>query len=258
MKGLKMAEKLLDNNAKKGLSACAIKYIAVLAMLIDHIAWRFVDTSSPLGTIMHIIGRVTAPVMTYFLVEGYYHTRDVNRYILRLGIFAVLSNIPYLYMEYGILSPVSRISGDTVSFNYYQGVIYTFFLTVLALKTVHTSDMNSAEKLLTLALLCASALIGDWYFFPIVWALVFDRYRGDFKKQAGGFALSSLVMVTGYLIIKQRAPKELFQYAVLLALIPLYFYNGKRGKLLGKNGDKWFFYIFYPLHMLILGYIKYN
>lgn len=253
-----MGREICRNNEKSGLSACSIKYFAVLAMLIDHIAWCFVDTASLLGTVMHIIGRIAAPVMTYFLVEGYHHTRDVNKYILRLGIFAVLSNIPYIYMEYGVLSPIVHSSTGSVRFIYYQGVLYTFFLTVLALKMVHSPDMNSAAKLITVALFCLAALIGDWYFFPIIWALLFDRYRGSFTKQAQAFAISSLIMMTGYLILKKCFASELFQYAVLLALIPLYYYNGNRGQLLGKNADKWFFYIFYPLHMLILGIIKYN
>lgn len=251
-----MGRTLARHEEKNGLSACAIKYIAVIAMLIDHIAWCFVDTYSPLGVIMHMIGRVTAPVMTYFIAEGFYYTRNVNKYLLRLGIFALISYIPYLYMDCGYLTPVVR-NEDSITFLSHQGVIYTFFLTVLALKTVHTENLNGLFKGVIVFLLCIASRIGDWYCFPIVWALLFDRYRGSFKKQAEAFTISSVIMVSIKIFLFGEGFKDWFQYAVLLALVPLYFYNGKRGNILGK-ADKWFFYIFYPLHMLVLGFIKYN
>lgn len=253
----------MDNSLIKkesGLSACAIKYIAVIAMLIDHIAWCFVDTCSIAGEIMHIIGRLTAPIMTYFIAEGFYYTRNVNKYLLRLGAFALISYPAFIYMEFGTLPVVSDGNGS-VSILPDQGVIYTFFMTVLALKTMHSEKLNKALKYVIVLLLCMASLIGDWLFFPIVWALLFDKYRGDFRKQAGAFAVSSFIMMGIFVLpglMRGNIWESLFQAGVFLALIPLSLYNGKRGEVLGKNADKWFFYIFYPLHMLILGYIKYN
>lgn len=49
-----------------------LKYLVIIAMLIDHIAWAFVPTASLLGQIMHIIGRLTGPTMAYMLADGYY------------------------------------------------------------------------------------------------------------------------------------------------------------------------------------------
>ncbi|MGN1415826.1 MAG: TraX family protein [Oscillospiraceae bacterium] len=240
-----------------GLSACAVKYIAVLAMLTDHIAWCFVDTYSPLGEIMHIIGRITAPVMTFFIAEGFYYTKNANKYLLRLGVFAVISYFPYIYMEYGTFYHVTGKGLGLIDYLPRQGVIYTLCLAVLALKTVHSEKLHDAVKCMIVILLCIAALIGDWMFFPVIWAVLFDRYRGSFKDQAAAFAVSSVIMVGAYLAYCGFEFADMFQYGVLLALIPLHFYNGKRGKILGEKADKWFFYIFYPLHMLILGFIKY-
>lgn len=231
----------------KGLSACTIKYIAVLAMIIDHIAWCFIDTYSLIGEVMHAIGRMTAPIMTYFIVEGFHNTRNSNKYLLRLGIFAAISYFPYTFMTHGAFFPENTIP--------YQSVIYTFFLTALSLKIIHSDKMRGISKLLLCLIIIIFSIIGDWCFFPIVWALLFDRYRGNFKMQAAAFISSSVIMV---LAIGTNVPQMSFRYGVLLALIPLYFYNGKRGKLFGEKADKWFFYIFYPLHMLILGLIKYT
>ena len=55
-----------------------LKYLVIIAMLIDHIAWAFVPTASLLGQIMHIIGRLTGPTMAYMLADGYYYTRSVE------------------------------------------------------------------------------------------------------------------------------------------------------------------------------------
>ena len=84
---------------KKPLNSNALKYIAIIAMLIDHIAWAFVPFSSALGQIMHLIGRFTAPIMCYFISEGYFHTKDVKKYIFRIGIFAIISQLPFVIAE---------------------------------------------------------------------------------------------------------------------------------------------------------------
>lgn len=246
-----ITETYLPTRQEKPLSADIIKYIAAAAMLIDHIAWCFADTYTAAGMIMHTIGRITAPIMCYFIAEGYHYTRNVKKYLLRLGIFAVISWIPYNYMEIGALP-----FGDGW-LRLMQSVIFTFFLGLLALAAIHKETIPKAVRVIIVILLCAFSTIGDWPVLGVVWIILFDRYRGDFKKQAAAFAVSSVVLLTLMLIvIMGESPAEaLFQYGVLLALVPLYLYNGGKGRTGGFN--KWFFYIFYPLHMLLLGLIKY-
>lgn len=248
-------EDLLTVQNNKPLSASSLKYLAIIAMLIDHIAWCFVDTYSVLGQIMHIIGRLTAPIMCYFIAEGYHYTRNVKKYALRLFIFALLSWPPFVYMESGQL-PIGFVDGQFV-FNPYQGVIYTLLLGLLALITVH-SQLHIVLKVFVIFAICLFSLNGDWPLFAVVWILLFDKYRGDFKKQAVAFAVSSVLLefLLFVVIIGNPITDNLFQLGVLLALIPLYLYNGQKGSV-GKF-NKWFFYIFYPAHLLILGLLKYN
>lgn len=84
---------------RKGLNSNAIKLIAILAMTIDHIAWAafpgYPRAALPLA--MHLIGRITCPVMCYFIAEGYHYTRDVNKYTARLFAFAVISHFAYIF-----------------------------------------------------------------------------------------------------------------------------------------------------------------
>lgn len=241
---------------KDGLTANALKYIAIAAMLIDHIAWCFVDTYSVLGQIMHVIGRLTAPIMCYFIAEGYHYTRNVKKYLLRLGIFAIISWAPFVFMELGLL-PIGVRDGRFEIYPY-QGVIYTFFLGLLALVVIHSENLNKPAKVLLLIPIFALSVIGDWLFFAIIYIIIFDRYRGDFKKQMIWFAVTTVLMELFFLLIGMTLADSLFQMGVLLAIVPLYFYNGRRGgseKFRAFN--KWFFYVFYPLHMVILGVLKF-
>lgn len=238
---------------KRGLSADAIKLIAAAAMLIDHIAWCFVPKNSAAGVLMHMIGRIAAPIMCFFIVEGFYNTENVRKYLLRLGIFAVISWVPFVFMEDGILP--FYFSGGELFFVFDQSIIYTLFLGLLMLVMIHSERLKIPLKLLFAAGILYLSFWGDWSFIAILFILVFDRFHGDFKKQAIAFAAAVgfeyLILITLY----QNPPADaLFQIGVIFALIPLYFYNGRRGK--NKRLGKWFFYVFYPLHMLVLGILR--
>ena len=81
-------------------------------MLIDHIAWGFVSNLSWQGQLMHFIGRITGPVMAFFVAEGFMHTRDMKKYLLRMGLFALVSAVPFMLYF--------RIRGNS-------GMIFTLF-----------------------------------------------------------------------------------------------------------------------------------
>lgn len=88
-----------------------------------------------------------------------------------------------------------------------------------------------------------------------MWALLFDKYRGNFQKQAAAFAAVSVPLMTLMIMfLTDGFRNNWFQYGVLLALVPLYFYNGEKGR--GGSFSKWFFYVFYPAHMVLLGILK--
>ena len=91
----------IPSQRKKGLTSDILKLIAVIAMVIDHIAWAFIPFNSIAGQIMHVIGRLTAPIMCFMIAEGYYKTHNVKKYAQRLGIFALISHIPYTYFHTG-------------------------------------------------------------------------------------------------------------------------------------------------------------
>ncbi len=255
-------EQYQTDGQRVGLNAWQLKLIAIVAMVIDHLAFSFVPDGTFLAVAMHFIGRITGPTMFYFAVEGYHHTRDLTRYILRLVIFAGISYFPFLLFHAG---------GDVGSLNPLRlNVIYTILLGVLAV-TVRHHVKNSVLKLLLILLLFTLGMLGDWAIYGIIIILVFDFYRGDFRNQAVGYALITLLGV-GVLRIwtspfqsliylgEFSLNLETFLYylsdsGMFLALFLLSRYNGERGPSGGWR--RWLFYWFYPAHLLLIGGIQF-
>lgn len=246
-----LSETMIEKTKLKGLDATTIKFIAIFAMLIDHIAWAFVPTYSPLGQVMHIIGRITASIMCFFIAEGYYYTKNVKRYVCRLAIFALISHIPFIFFETGRI----MIIGNT-------GVIYTLCLSLIAI-IVYDKVKNKFLKVLSIIAICIIACFGDWIFIAILMSLNFWKHRGDFKKIAIEHCIITgiflLIMCKMYTIMGYPIRNTFFQGGMLLALPILYLYNGKKGEFADKHKklSKWVFYIFYPLHLFIIGLLKY-
>ena len=128
----------------KALGASCVLLIA--AMLIDHIAWAFVPTMSVLGQVMHFIGRLTGPTMSVLLGEGYYYTRDRKKYALRLGVFALISAVPYSLFESG-----RPFIGNL-------GMIYTLFIAFITVWMWDELKIPKALKVILVIIACFLSL----------------------------------------------------------------------------------------------------
>ena len=194
------------------LNKDAIKYIAMFTMLLNHIATVFMDPESAAGTIFIYAGYFTAPVMIYFLVEGYDYTRSRQRYLVRLFLFAVVSEMPFCLAltQEGVL--------EFYGFN----MLFTLCLCFLLHGKVSAAGMKAA-------FVKSAVFFGTFNFlggigrFPI-WQNLLYAVLSMTAVGAAGFCVTVL-------------------------------YNGKRMEK-GKNFSKWFFYIFYPAHLLILGILR--
>lgn len=230
-----------------------IKYIVIVAMLIDHIAWAFVPTESPLGQIMHFIGRLTGPTMAYFIVEGYLHTRSVKKYAVRLGIFALISWPAYTMFRSGSL-PLAMVGGRFVLHPDF-GVIYTLFLCLLSIWLLDKGLYSEWEKLAAIMGLCALSVFGDWAVWDILYSLIFFIYRDDRRRKWKAFAVISTVDILSAMLSKGNPALQIWKLGVFM--IPPFIelcYNGESGSR--KQIHKWFFYVFYPVHLLVLAMLK--
>ncbi len=241
-----------------GLTGNMLKLIAIVAMFLDHYAHLFLVPGSAEYTICRAIGRTTGPVMFYLLAEGYRHTHNVNRYMLRLSIFAIISYLPYFLMTKQALPT----PGTFASFD----VIYTLFLGLVALRALHEIK-NALLKYIIIAAVFFLSVPADWYYLGIIMILAFDYFYGDFKKQAFAYflviALNLMPIISPairYIFTGQdfnivTITENLYRFGLFIPLVLLSKYNGRRGV---KNfWSKWGFYIFYPAHIMALVIVYY-
>lgn len=229
----------------KTLSRNALKYIAVAAMLIDHIGMFFVPVSTPSGCMMRVIGRLTAPIMCMFLAEGYIYTSSKAKYGLRLFIFAVISQFAYAFAHgFGIL---------TADFN----MIFTLFLCFIILLAYEKIE-NEILKFAVIIACVAVSYFGDWGVIAPLWVFGLYFYKGKKEKQTTIFCIVSVLHILSCTFSGLNNGyswySSLWQTGVFLFVPLLYLYNGENGRK--TVFSKWFFYVFYPLHLVVLELIN--
>lgn len=232
------------------LNRDVIKYIAMVTMLLNHIAHVFLVRGTLLYEVFEDIGYFTAPVMCFFLVEGYEHTRSKVKYGLRLFFFAVLSQLPFwlAFHQNGL------------------NMIYTLFCCFLILVVMDRVENLVLQKLLCILLVMAT-IVGDWPILAPIFTILFANNWGDRRRMAvaygGNYLLFALFNVQNYM---NGQPGDWTLYAVTHTLLSglgilaaavatLVLYNGERAKW-GRKFSQWFFYLFYPVHLLVLYLIK--
>lgn len=235
----------------KGISGSTIKIIAVAAMLIDHIAAAILERQmiakgylsnnvlslDGMGLYivyfaMRLIGRLGFPIFCFLLVEGFQRTRNVKKYALRLGLFALVSEIPFDYAFCG-----------KAYYPTYQNVYFTLLFGLLALWGIDYIGKRSLPKVVALLLqaavaaacMCAAHFLQTDYaamgVLTIVVMYIFRKWR-------------VVSMLMGCIVLTLMSISEITAF---FALIPIALYNGSRGLKM-----KYFFYGFYPVHLALL------
>ncbi len=235
---------------KSGISGSTLKFVAMAAMLVDHIGagvlarylvagggqfcGREIDLMqlADLYTFMRQIGRLAFPIFCFFLVEGFEHTRDVRKYAARLFAFCLISEIPFDLL----------FNAKVLEFGY-QNVYFTLLAGLGVMQGCRmieqrTNWMEPVKLICSVAVLLAGMGVAE---------LLHTDYAAN-----GVFMIYVLYLFrkNKYAQLVAGAVAFLWEEVASLAFIPLIFYNGKRGCNL-----KYFFYIFYPAHLLILYFI---
>lgn len=190
-------------------------------MVIDHTG----AILFPENMIFRYIGRIAFPIFCYLLVEGFYHTRNIPKYMMRLGIFALISEIPYDL----------AFRGNLLDFEH-QNVFFTLAIGVGMMYFLEKCPEISLKVIYVLLSMWLSVtLVTDYSYKGILLIAIYYFLRNHKIEKIGLGALWNFIWngaVQGYGAIA----------SIFIAL-----YNGERGK-----GMKYFFYAFYPLHLLIL------
>lgn len=253
---------------KKGLSGSTLKLVAIITMFIDHFAAIILDRYLisigilnlnqenillpenrtiliiyVIDMIMRLIGRLGFPLFCFLLIEGYYHTRSKVKYGMRLAMFALVSEIPF---DLGFKSRILEFTYQNVFFTLFFG-----FIVIWAIDAWNTwigKNIEGKLKLLpcipvTIAITAVGAVIvellkTDYAGIGVVTIVL--MYLLHKKSNAGSMAL-------GCLWLTVRMPVEFTSFAAVPLVAK---YNGTRGLKL-----KYFFYLFYPVHILLLALV---
>ena len=217
------------------LDGTSLKLIAMISMVFDHVG----DMFFPGALWMRMIGRLAMPLFSFCIAEGYAHTKNKQRYLLRMGVFALVSEIPF------DLAFEGRVGLG------HQNIMLSFFLAILALMLFDRirgegKEHTEGKTLLGILCVCAVAVLAlvlraDYTLFAVLAVFLFYvlRNRHPLLRCGVGVGFLALTRTVGY------------YRATGLSLIPLLLYNGKRGR-----GLKWLFYAFYPGHLLLLYLLK--
>ena len=231
------------------LSRDFLKYFAVFCMVLDHIAWYFLAFRTPTAQVFHILGRITAPVMCFFLAQGARYTHNMARYLMRMLIFAVAAQLPWWCLH----------KSQKFSLN----MLFTLFFCLLMLY-IDSLDLPVAVRAGGIVLCILATNYCDWSFHAPLWCLIFYHLHSNRKKETLAFSIVALSYYAKAVIRRldvnytpqQALTESLFTLGVFLAL-PLLFL-ADQSKQEGKRSafSKWFFYVFYPLHLGIIALIK--
>lgn len=236
------------------ITSTALHILAMALMLCDHL-W---GTVVPGNDWLTCIGRLAFPIFAFMLVEGYFHTRNLKKYVLRLLIFALLSELPF-----------NLAIGSRWFYPIHQNVLWSFLLSI---GLIHLNEKARSKGKLWLQLLTAltttmfGALLGlitmlDYYHAGVLTVLVFYFFRQrkwwSFLGQLICLWYINVEMLGGLGYELQLWGHNFFlpqQGFALLALLPIWLYRGKQG--FHNKFLQYTYYAFYPVHLLILGILK--
>ena len=236
----------MDNRTKTfGISALTLKLLAMTFMLLDHL-WATV-WSVPWFA---LVGRLAFPIFAFQIAEGFFLTSDRRRYILRLLVFALISEIPF-----------NLILADSAFYPLHQNVMFSFLIALLLMQWMERERGNPlgfagvSAVCVLLATVLGLATFVDYYHYGVLMVLLFYWTRG--------MRFAWLVQLLGMLYINDAMaglvyPVTLFgqtveigqQMIAVLALVPIWLYNGEKGY--SSKAVQLACYWFYPVHLSVL------
>lgn len=202
-----------------------LKIIAIITMFLDHY-YRIIGGPEWLS----VLGRLAFPIFAFSISEGYSHTKNVNKYLMRLLNFAIIIQLPNFlgFQEYPL------------------NIFFTLALGLFCLEILDNNKINIVVRYIIVLYLCffAEKTGLDYGAYGIILIILFNKLRNNKLYIFIAFLALNLV------ILKIGNLSEMQIYSIF-SLIPIFLYNGKKG-----YGMKYFFYLFYPLHFIFLYFLN--
>lgn len=239
------------------MTSFVLKLIAAITMLIDHTGLILF----PNQMIFRIIGRLAFPIYAYCIAEGFRYTRNRFKYFLRIFLLGLFCQIVYTIVSHDLYIGILLVFSMSIIIMTFTECVKTSVqgkksaLSSFVSRVFHRDITNEQDKVISLVLCCASIMAAfvlcfyvdvDYSFFGIMLP-VFTSFFSDRKQR--------LVMFSACLIALciDLTDTLMIQYWSLAAIPLIAMYNGE----CGKHSLKYFFYVFYPLHLAVLYGIQY-
>lgn len=231
--------------SKIQLNNTQLKYIAALFMFIDHFSLLLLEYGTIPYFIGRGIGRLAAPIFFWAISVGAMHTKNMKKYFLSIFIFGMLIQVVYTIVFLDLITFTSVLELD-------KNIFITLALGLIAIIAI---KKYPDKKLLHIAITGSVCLLGeiinvDYGWYGITFIVLFYVFKENRIKLVTSLILINILRfilyIDGYALIP-----NMIQLLALLALPLVFLYNGKRG-----NGNKYFFYLFYPIHLGFLYLLK--
>lgn len=223
------------------MSAFVLKLIAAISMLFDHTGYLIFGKSS----FFNYIGRLAFPIFAFQITEGYVHTKNLKKYILRLFVFALISQIPFQIFN--------KIFFDRFLIN----VLFTLSFGLMGIIIYDKYNKFIGILLSILLAYIAEKLSFDYGAYGVIIILLFFIFKNNLYLKGATFILATFAhyflavipygLDTCIRVFTTINTVSLYTICTALAIIPIMLYNGKKGRNI-----KYFLYLFYPIHLLII------
>lgn len=243
------------------MDAYKLKLIAIIGMVTSHMVITWWDIIPQwLAFPMYAAGGLTFPIMAFFVAEGYKHTSNLKRYILRLSVIAVIA------LPFHIFALSIPMGGGNLSVYPFLNIIFTIILSLFVLVLYDKIKIRALFWLMYVVLIVPIAFLFEWYFIGVTMVLMYHIIRNENVRRIAPsilagvfFFITALFSIWAQPVLESLNTPGLianadfvtimlvFPIGCFLAGILLRRYNGERGKQM-----KYLFYVFYPLHLVIL------
>lgn len=254
---------------KKGISSNILKVIAIVLMILDHIAgYMYNEFDQDTYYLLRSIGRIAMPIFSYLLVQGFYHTKNFKKYVGRIFILATLTQVGLLIL--GFIN-YEYFPNYWTGVNNYLNIVYSYFLSLVLISIIDKKEifkkLNEKQNLIIrlnsvflIILIYQNLKIEFDYVVPFIILelygieklfmkdnkLLVEQESTKIKKILYISLIFIILFISTFLIGYSAGCK----YAMLLATFMIALYNGKRGR--NNVFIKYLFYLIFPLQHCIL------
>lgn len=246
---------MTENQSKRGLTGAHLKWMAIILMAVDHIgaailepillnpsAYQVQDwnTLYDVYMVLRCLGRFSFPMFCFLMVEGFWHTRSKIKYLRNLLIFAVISEVPF---DLALSGEMWSTSHQNVFFTLSMGLAAIWFAEYFRARCMMTVYNSILHQVVYLVVAAGMAFAAEWLaadYGAVGVCVIFILYAMRENRFMSAALAWGILTLSNWLEIYCLP----FIGAVML-------YNGQRGRQ-----NKYFFYLFYPAHLLVLYFIR--